>query len=297
VRPHAILLSLLLLGALAAPASGKTALDAVDRATTADAARGLEAWVGDGGVLRLRVRSSGATETAPVRGGIAPYQLDVGTDASGNPVVTYARCNGKGERCDLYIFNPRTRKEVASRHNTRASEIAPSMFGGLLSFARGAQVYIGGSSGRAERVAAGPGVIGFTWTELSDRGLFVGALYSADFREQRMLRLLSGKVIRMDRATSGGASAANMTKPFVGDRHVFYARTNNGSGLGNRFFRIHLKTGKREEARGSSRVQSATWLGSRFLITEISYAPDQDTGLVSETDRIAWAPAPPPKRN
>jgi hypothetical protein len=288
-------------------ALARVELERVDRPSTADAAAGMEAWVGERGVLRLRPRG-GAVSTAPVGGGINPLHLDVGTDAAGKPLVAYARCDAKGLHCNLFTYDPAARSErrLQSAVNTAAEEGYPSVYGGRIAFARWSsrvatqpgkpRLYVSLLRGLPVREPTGGGVVGLTWTELSERGLFVGALYPADFRDQRMLRLVEGKIIRIDRATSGGANAANMTKPSVGSRHVYYARTNRGSGTGNRYFRIDLTTGEREEARGSATTQSAAWLGSAFLVARSSFSGAREGAVIEETDRIRWTPAPPPRR-
>jgi len=306
-----MLAATLLFSLLAPPAaSARAVVERVSRVTYADAAAGLQAWVGSKGELRLRSRGGGTVSSAAVRGGIAPLHLDVGTDAAGKPLVAYARCNAKGLHCNLFVYDParRTETRMSAAINSAAEEGYPSVYGGRIAFARWSskrplhpgkpRAYVSLLRGLPVRERLGPGgVTGVTWTELTPRGLFVGALYPADFREQRMLRLVEGKVVRIDRATSGGASAANMTKPFVGARHIYYARTNRGSGQGNRFFRIHLKTGVREEAQGSGRTQSAAWLGSRFLVSSLGYDGTNEVSAIEETDRTRWRPARPPRRD
>ena len=77
-----------------------------------------------------------------------------------------------------------------------------------------------------------------------------------------------------------------MTPSVVG-RSVFFARTNDGSGQGNNLFRLDLRTKKLFAARGTSRAESVTWLGDRFLMSRNSGGcigppdmdPDRDADL------------------
>jgi hypothetical protein len=51
---------------------------------------------------------------------------------------------------------------------------------------------------------------------------------------------------------------------------LYFGRTNDGSGQGNRFFRYDLRSRKLSSARGTSRALSLTWRGDRFLISRDS---------------------------
>ena len=48
-------------------------------------------------------------------------------------------------------------------------------------------------------------------------------------------------------------------------RDVYFGRTNEGSGQGNRFFRYDLRSHRLASARGTSRAHTLTWRGARFL--------------------------------
>ena len=75
------------------------------------------------------------------------------------------------------------------------------------------------------------------------------------------LQTLTGPSRVVYRATSGGANAANIVSPSfdVAGTHLYWARTNNGSGTGNRYLRLTLATGRQDAARGSSRICSTSW--------------------------------------
>lgn len=69
---------------------------------------------------------------------------------------------------------------------------------------------------------------------------------------------------------SGGANFGQLVTPNVSGRSLYFARTNDGSRQGNRFFRYDLRTKRLFAARGTSRAQSVTWLGDRFLLSRTS---------------------------
>jgi len=82
----------------------------------------------------------------------------------------------------------------------------------------------------------------------------------------RTLRTGHDRVIYQ--ARSGGANFANITRSSWNDSGslLFFARTNTGSGQGNRYIRWSAETGKLSYAKGTSRAQSTSWI-------------DRDTGL------------------
>ena len=86
-----------------------------------------------------------------------------------------------------------------------------------------------------------------------------------------MLYRVDGKKLRhLFYVGSGGANFGQLVTPSVVGRSVFFARTNDGSGQGNNLFRLDLRTKKLFAARGTSRAESVTWLGDRFLMSRNS---------------------------
>ena len=86
---------------------------------------------------------------------------------------------------------------------------------------------------------------------------------------------------------SGGANFGQLVTPSVVGRSIYFARTNQGSGQGNRFFRYDLRTRRLFAARGTSRAQSVTWLGDRFLMSRTT-GFDDDTHELVITDPITF---------
>jgi hypothetical protein len=64
-------------------------------------------------------------------------------------------------------------------------------------------------------------------------------------------------------ARSGGANAANIAGLSVSDmlKSFVWARTNQGSGAGNRLVRLTISNGRLTYAAGSSRYVSSAWAG------------------------------------
>jgi hypothetical protein len=87
------------------------------------------------------------------------------------------------------------------------------------------------------------------------------------------------------RATSGGANFANVTKPsFMEVPNAFmWARTNLGSGTGNRLVRYTLRGSRLDYAQGSSRWASTAWAGDA-LGAATSGAIDQSGCKFNDND-------------
>ena len=81
-----------------------------------------------------------------------------------------------------------------------------------------------------------------------------------------LYRVAGGKLQHIFSVGSGGANFGQIVTPSVSGRSIFFARTNQGSGQGNSFFRYDLRSRKLFAARGTSRALSLTWRGDRFLI-------------------------------
>jgi hypothetical protein len=75
-------------------------------------------------------------------------------------------------------------------------------------------------------------------------------------------------------ARSGGLNAARVTGPSLSDttRSFLWARTNNGSGRGNRIVRYGIASRTFAYGQGSARWTSTSWAGGPLgLITSISF--------------------------
>ncbi|MGI8623167.1 MAG: hypothetical protein ACR2NB_06695 [Solirubrobacteraceae bacterium] len=93
-----------------------------------------------------------------------------------------------------------------------------------------------------------------------------------------MRNLTTGRDQVLAHANSGGLNDASITKPsYTGEPASFvWARTNSGSGTGNRIVRYTLRTGAFSYAQGSPRYASTAWVNDR-LGAAISAAIDATT--------------------
>ena len=96
-------------------------------------------------------------------------------------------------------------------------------------------------------VVTGPGPI-------SDEG--------AQYLRVRNLRTSADRQVY--RAVSGGANFANITRPtwMAEPAGFFWARTNQGSGRGNRLIRYTLRGSRLSYAKGSAMLNSTAWAGA-----------------------------------
>jgi hypothetical protein len=72
-----------------------------------------------------------------VRASSSPFDPDLGVDRRGRPAVVYTRCAGvSGRNCDVYGFDGKVESKVRGASSSRCSEFAPSIWKGVIAFAR-----------------------------------------------------------------------------------------------------------------------------------------------------------------
>ena len=292
MRPLVIPLALLALAAGSAPAAAEQRLATEARTFTADAFGDVVAWSSydpAARVYRLRLLRGGVPVTPAVDASPAPFDLDVGPGPDGAPLVVYSR------RGDLFQYDPASGLEQPlAEVNTPGTELHPSLHRSALGFVRrvgGRPVlYLrrGGDTRRRPRPRF-MRTLAIEDVELSSRGLFV--VYRTDIVPtcctRAVLYRVQGRRLRhLFHVGSGGANFGQLVTPHVVGGSVYFARTNEGSGQGNRFFRYDLRTGRLFSARGTSRAQSVTWLGDRFLLSR--RVRSSDAGELVITDPIVW---------
>ena len=280
MKPLAVLLTLLALAAGAAPAAAEQRLATESAPFTADAYGDVIAWSSYDPAAKtyaLRVlRGGAAVDTAAVARSGEPFDLDVGPGPDGKPLVVYSR------RGDIFQFDPATGAEQPlAEVNTKGTEVHPSINRKALAFVRTPRtrkarptLYLrkGGDTRKQPRPKFKE-TLAIEDVELSDRGLFV--VYRTDIvpsccTRAVLYRVDGKKLRRLFYVGSGGANFGQLVTPSVVGRSVFFARTNDGSGQGNNLFRLDLRTKKLFAARGTSRAESVTWLGDRFLMSRNS---------------------------
>jgi hypothetical protein len=214
------------------------------------------------------VKSVGGAAPVPV--GVAPrsggpFDVDLGTNRSGATYAVYTRDG------DIYRLNVATGVEakVTKLSSPTLAERDPTIQRGEIAFIRRDggfdQLRIGnttsGSKG-SRLVVRRRSILG---AELGIRHIAYVESVPADFREVRVRirNIRTGADRQVYRARSGGANAADVTRPtYVAQPEGFlWARTNIGSGAGNRLVRYTLSGSKLAYAPGSPRYNATAWAG------------------------------------
>ena len=240
---------------------------------------------------KLVVSKDGGKPTAlPVAPSPTPFDVDLGTNRNGSTYAVYTRCEHpgsvkgsivtRGTGCDIYRLRIATGKED---HLTKLSAPAwderdPTIFRGEIAFIRaqksGGRTYDYLRIGNTTSGSKGTTYLGvkvrvtrfdslaspeLTWNRIA----YVRVSEGIGFSEQDIhVRTLSGSSDKtVYKAKSGGANAADVTRPSLTEdlKAFVWARTNNGSGAGNRLVRYDISSGKLTYALGSSRWESTGW--------------------------------------
>jgi hypothetical protein len=262
---------ILTIGVAAAALGPATAAQAATVLSTEQAPTRVAAWNGtvmwsqlDQATGSYRLVTSvdgGAPEpvAVPERAG-GPFDIDLGTNRSGSTYAVYTRDG------DIY------RLGVASGVETKISKLSsptlverdPTIQRGEIAFIRRDGGYdqlrigdtTGGSTGSRFLVKKRS----ILSAELAIKQVaYVEASGNSRLVHVRNIRTGHDQVVY--RATSGGANFAGITKPaYSADFNGFlWARTNLGSGTGNRLVRYELTGSKLSYAQGSARYNSTSW--------------------------------------
>ena len=225
------------------------------------------------GRYRLRLLRDGAPVDPAVAPSAGPLDLDVGPGPDGAPLVVYSR------RGDLFQYDPATGRAALAEVNTsaaRAPAEPPPRRAGL----RAARPRPPGRLPAPRRHHPPPAAPALPArrsavedVELSSRGLFV--VYRTDIvptccTKATLFRIAGGRLRHVFTAPSGGPNLGRIVSPSVAGRNLYFGRTNQGSGQGNRFFRYDLRSRRLFSARGTRRARSLTWRGDRFLMSRSS---------------------------
>lgn len=270
--------SALLLGAVAgavlAPAAAQAApvtLAVEERATRVAAWEGTILWsrfdpATNGYSLVKSIDGAPAVPVGvPARAG-GPFDVDLGTNRGGTTFAVYTRGG------DIYRLNIATGREtkIDKLSSPALSERDPTIMRGEIAFIR--------RNGGRDELRIGNTTSGSKGSRLLVRrrsilGAELGITHvayvesvPAAFRELhvRVRHVRTGADRRVYRAVSGGANAAGVTRPtYVSAPEGFlWARTNTGSGRGNRLVRYTLRGSRLAYAQGSSRYNSTAWAGN-----------------------------------
>jgi hypothetical protein len=268
-----LLLAVGVAGAALAPAAAQaapTTLSSEPVPTRVAAWEGTVLWsqldTATGNYRLVKSVDGGAPTTVPVpeRAG-GPFDVDLGTNRSGSTYAVYTRDG------DIY------RLSVASNAETKITKLSsptmaerdPTIQRGEIAFIRRDHGYdqlrIGdttsGSKGSRflvkKRSIAGAELAIKQVAYVEDSG-------ARTFVHVRNISTGHDQVVY--RATSGGANDANVTRPsYDAELNGFmWARTNLGSGTGNRLVRYQLPGSKFTYAQGSPRYNSTAWAGDQL---------------------------------
>ena len=255
----------------AAAAQGAPTTIAVEQAPTRVAAwNGTAVWSRFDPVTRTYTLVKSVDGGAAVPVGVAPrsgtpFDIDLGTNRSGATYGVYTRDG------DIYRLN------VASGTETKIDTLSsPALAERDPTIQRGEIAFIRRNRGRDElrignTTSASKGsrllvrkrsILG---AELGSRHIAYVESVPASFREVhvRIRNVRTGADHRVYRAASGGANAADVTRPtYVAAPEGFlWARTNTGSGTGNRLVRYALRGSELTYAQGSPFFNSTAWAG------------------------------------
>lgn len=188
-----------------------------------------------------------------------PFDLDLGTNRSDETYAVYTR-NG-----NIYSLNAQTGKEsaLAGLNSPKADEREPSIMGGKVAFVRDGRLWIGDMTGAAPKSVGDARYV--QTTELGVGHVAYVVSTGGDFggEQVRIRDLRSGADKDVYEAVSGGANAAEVTRPTYvdGDDGFLWARTNLGSGKGNRIIRYFGDGSELAYAQGSPDYGSTAWAG------------------------------------
>ena len=215
-----------------------------------------------------------------------PFDVDLGTNRSGATYAVYTRCakpatdkNGnpvRGTGCDIYRLGLASGVEqrLQSLSSPTSDERDPTIFRGEIAFIRTERhrgvtqdvLRIGnttsGSKGTRALVTVDRRATTLSRPELSfSRIAYVRVTRGGATQAVHVRTISSGSDRTVYVARSGGANAANIAGLSVDDRATsfLWARTNLGSGTGNRIVRYSTPTGKLSYALGSPRYVSSSW--------------------------------------
>jgi len=278
-RIRSSLLTAALAGAVLAPAA--TAQAAPSTLAVEQAPTRVAAWNG----IAMWSRLDAATNTyslvksvdggAPTNVAVAPrangpFDIDLGTNRAGATYAVYTRDDG-----DIYRLSVATGSEVrvAKLSSPTLDERDPTIMRGEIAFIRHDggydQLRIGNTTGAAKGsrlIVKGRSIVHaeLSVTHIAYLTTGPGPISDNGARYMRVRNLRTGADRQVYRAVSGGANYANTTRPsYVTSPQGFvWARTNAGSGRGNRIVRYTLRGSQLEYAQGSPFLTSTAWAGN-----------------------------------
>lgn len=232
-----------------------------------------------------------AVGVMPRRGG--PFDIDLGTSRSGSTYGVYTRDG------DIYRLSVATGAElkIDKLSSPLLAERDPTIQRGQIAFIRRDRGYdqlrIGGTTSAAKGTRMLVKNRSIVSAELGAKQIAYivtgpGPISDSGTRYVRVRNIRTGADRQVYRATSGGANFANVTRPaYVAAPEGFvWARTNLGSGKGNRIVRYTLRGSRLTYALGSPYYTSIAWAGGALgAATASSLAGGDSLGACGENGR------------
>jgi hypothetical protein len=313
---------------------------ATERAATPVAAwNSTVAWshfdTGAGDYQLVVSRDGAAPQPLAIAPSPVPFDVDLGTNRNGSTYAVYTRCAtpgtspggppARGTGCDVYRASVATGVEqrLASLSSPSWDERDPTIFRGEIAFIRtethGRRTFdvlrtantTSGSRGTRALVKVPVRSGGLAAPELSfDRIAYIRTgrgPYGFGEEAVHVRPLRADRDRTVYRAVSGGANSATVTGiSLTEDLAAFtWARTNNGSGAGNRLVRFTLSNGRLAYALGSSRYVSTSWasaaLGMAVTVDDsgtgtcfgnVNDPPERTQCRVELTGPVSWNARP-----
>jgi hypothetical protein len=219
------------------------------------------------GNYRLVKSVDGGAPTAvpvPERSG-GPFDVDLGTNRSGSTYAVYTRDG------DIYRLSLASGAEtkITKLSSPTMAERDPTIQRGEIAFIRRDHGYDQLRIGNTTSGSSGSRLLVKKRSILSAELAIKQVAYVEQSGSSQLVHIRNistGHDQVVYRATSGGANAANVTKPAYDDHlnGFMWARTNLGSGTGNRFVRYQLPGSKMTYAQGSPRYNSTAWAGEQL---------------------------------
>jgi hypothetical protein len=238
--------------------------------------------------LMKSVAGGAPTAVAVAQRARTPFDVDLGTSLSGSTFAVYTRAG------DVYRLNVTTgtERKLAGLSSPKV-ERNPTIQGGRIAFIRRngrvdeLRISRTANPSQGSRLVVRRGSI--SYAELGNRHIAYVTSFSTPSSaggegQLRIRNLATGSDRLIHRARSGGANIASITRPsFVAEPEGFlFARTNMGSGGGNRLIRYTLSGSVLDYAAGQSNYISTAWAGTTLgAVTTSAIGGSESAGSTS----------------
>jgi hypothetical protein len=271
-RLRTLLIAAGAVGATLAPAAAAhaaTVLSAEPAPTHVAAWNGTVMWsqldTATGNYRLVKSVNGGApTPVAVTERSGGPFDIDLGTNRSGSTYAVYTRDG------DIYrlAVGSGVETKITKLSSPKLAERDPTIQRGEIAFIRRDRGFDQLRIGNTTSGTSGSRFLVKKPTILSTELGLTHIAYvekSGNTRSVHVRNIGTGRDGVVYRATSGGLNFAGITKPaYDSELNGFmWARTNLGSGTGNRLVRYQLRGSKLTYAQGSPRYNSTSWAGEQ----------------------------------